>query len=356
MPKGLTREPVRQGTGAKMTDRNGQSRTISNAYARSLFDYLRALGVDPTAVLPAEQVGAIEARELHGQTALSDWLRLFGQAMSHTDDPELGLKIGETMQIKHLGMAGYVLMSCGTLRETEEQMGRFMRLVADFGDTRTHRHGEKGELAFEWAGHGAPPVPVAQMFAAASAQMSRWLAGRDDLEWEAHFCYARPRDLGHYERIFRRTPRFEQPQTKLVFPASYFDLPITMGNPELREMVEAQAEAVLRSLEGEPEILRRSKVAITQNLSTGRASLANVARAVGLSPRTLHRRLEDCGCTFRELVEAVRQSRAETFLRNPSISLAEIAFMLGYSEQSTFHNAFKRWTGKTPNEFRAAAV
>jgi AraC-like DNA-binding protein len=75
-----------------------------------------------------------------------------------------------------------------------------------------------------------------------------------------------------------------------------------------------------------------------------------------VSTRTLHRRLEAAGCSFRDLVESTRQARAETFLRNPDISLAEIAFMLGYSEQSTFHNAFKRWTGKTPNEFRSAVA
>lgn len=330
------------------------SPTISTAYARSLFDYLRALGLDPAAVLPAGEVSEIETGEMHGQTPLSGWLALFGQAMGHTADPDLGLKLGENLQIRHLGIAGYVLMSCGTLREAEEQMGRFMRLVGDLGYAKTHRHGVTAELAFEWAHEGQPPIPIAQMFAGASAQLGRWLSGRDELVWEAHFCFPRPNDLSNYERIFRRPPRFNQAHTKLVFPSSYFDLPITMGNPELRAMVEAQAEAVLKTLTGEPEILRRSKIAITQNLSTGRASLAHVARVLGVSPRTLHRRLEECGCTFRDLVEAVRQSRAETFLRNQEISLAEIAFMLGYSEQSTFHNAFKRWTGQTPNEFRMA--
>lgn len=349
-------EPGSLVTGANMTEKSGQSKTISTAYARSLFDYLRALGLDPTAVLPAEKVGDIEAGEMHGQTDLSGWLKLFGQAANQVADPDMGLKLGESLQIRHLGIAGYVLMSCGTLREAEEQMGRFMKLVGELGRAYTRRHGDSAELGMDWGGVGKMPPPMAQIFAASSAQMSRWLTGRSDLVFDAHFCFSKPADTSYYERIFGRTPRFGLTHTKLVFPAAYFELPITMGNPELREMVEAQAEAVLKTLVGEPEILRRSKIAITQNLSTGRASLANIARVLGISTRTLHRRLEECGCTFRDLVEAVRQSRAETFLRSRDISLAEIAFMLGYSEQSTFHNAFKRWTGITPNEFRAAAA
>ena len=72
-----------------------------------------------------------------------------------------------------------------------------------------------------------------------------------------------------------------------------------------------------------------------------------------MSTRTLHRRLEEHGRSFRDVISEVRRVRAEAYLRTPAISLAEVAFLLGYSEQSTFQHAFKRWVGVTPGEFRA---
>jgi AraC-like DNA-binding protein len=255
-------------------------------------------------------------------------------------------------------MAGYVMMSCSMLGEAAEQLGRFLRLLGTLGTGRhrMQRHGDLVELTFGWEGEGTPPPAMQQIFAASCAQISRWLTGRPDLDWGADFCFPQPPDISEYRRIFRGALRFGQARAKLIFPLAYLRLPINMSNPELRQMVEEQAEAVLETLQDEPEILRRSKVAITKNLGTGHATLTNVARALNMSPRTLHRRLEAVGYTFRDLVDGVRQARAETFLRNRDVSLAEIAFMLGYSEQSTFHNAFKRWTGITPNEFRMAAA
>jgi AraC-like DNA-binding protein len=329
--------------------------TISAAYARLLFDYLRALGLAPSSVLPASQVAEIEAKDSHALTSRANWLGMLGRITGHTDDPDLALKVGEAFRIRHMGVAGYVLVNCATLGEAGQQFGRYHRLMGDVGRSRVHRLGDRAEDIFEWTGEEAPPPAMDQLWAAATVNLGSWLTGRDDLAWEAHFRFPRPARIAEYERIFRSTPLFDQPATKLTFPAWVLDLPIAMGNPDLRRMAELQAEGALMALEGEPGLLRRTRLVIAENLGLGRASLDQVAPALGLSPRTLHRRLADHGCSFRDLTDAVRRSRAESYLRNPDISLVEIAFMLGYTEQSTFQHAFKRWTGQTPGEFRAAA-
>jgi AraC-like DNA-binding protein len=327
--------------------------TILGAYARLLFDYLRALGCDPTSVLPAAQVAEIEVAEAHALTSRDEWLDMIARIAGQTDDQDLALKIGEAFQIRHLGLAGHVLINCTTLGEAGRQVVRYYHLMGDMGGSQLRRRGEWAEDIFEWAEEGPPPPALEQLWAAATVSLGRWLTGRNDLRWEAHFRFPRPANISHYERIFQGTPRFGQATTKLVFPAEVLDLPIAMGNPELRVMAETQANAVLKALETEPEILRRTRLLIAQHLAAGRASLDDVAPMLGVSGRTLHRRLAECGCSFRELADTVRRSRAEGFLRNPAVSLAEIAFMLGYSEQSTFQHAFKRWTGQTPGEFRA---
>ncbi len=105
-----------------------------------------------------------------------------------------------------------------------------------------------------------------------------------------------------------------------------------------------------------PEILRLSARAIVSTLDSGCGSLGHVARSVGLSERTLQRRLNRCGCGFAELVEAVRLTRAELLLGDAGMSLVEVALSLGYSDQTAFSRAFKRWTSLTPGVYRRRGI
>lgn len=334
--------------------------SVAAGYARLLSDYLR--GQAQGASLSAGQAAWIEAidasaasaaSDAHAPTSRAEWLAMIAALGEQADDPALPLKIGAAFQLRHLGLAGHVLINCTTLGEAGRQVVRYNRLMGDVGNSQLVRRGDWVEDIFQWPEAGAPPAALEQLWAAATVTLGRWLSGRDDLTWQAHFRFARPRDLSEYERIFGIAPRFGQPVTKLVFPASVLDLSIATGNPELRVIAEAQAASALKALDSEPEILRRTRRAIEQRLGSEHAALDDIAALLGMSGRTLHRRLADCGCNFRELADAVRQARAERCLRDPTIPLAEIAFLLGYREQSNFQHAFKRWTGQTPGEFRA---
>ncbi len=280
------------------------------------------------------------------------WLGLLEQAIAASGDPDLPLKIGESFRVKHLGLFGYVMMTCNTLREVVAQNRRYVRLIGGIGGSRLVECGATAELHCEWA-ESSPSPAIEAIFLAATANLSRWLSERHDLRWDACFRYERPGDLHQYERIFGGAIHFAEPVTKLVFPAWYLDLRVAMANPELHSLVVAQAEERLGQHPAEPGFLSGVKTAIARDLATCRVSLAGVAAALRVSPRTLHRRLEEYECSFRDVVHEVRRARAEAYLQSPAISLAEVAFLLGYSEQSTFQHAFKRWTGETPGEFRA---
>ncbi len=331
--------------------------SVAAGYARLLSDYLR--GQAPGAPLTVGQAARIEAivasaaSDAHAPTSRAEWLAMIAALGEQAGDPALPLKIGAAFQLRHLGLAGHVLINCTTLGEAGRQVVRYNRLMGDVGNSQLVRRGAWVEDIFQWPEAGSPPAALEQLWAAATVTLGRWLSGRDDLTWQAHFRFARPRDLAEYQRIFGTAPRFGEPVTKLVFPAEVLDLPIAMGNPELRVIAEAQAASALKALDSEPEILRRTRRAIEQRLGSEHAALDDIAAMLNMSGRTLHRRLADGGCNFRELADAVRRARAEALLRDPAVALAEIAFLLGYREQSNFQHAFKRWTGRTPGEFRA---
>jgi AraC-like DNA-binding protein len=243
-------------------------------------------------------------------------------------------------------------MSCATLLQVAVQLERYLCLVGEISRSRLLSLGERYELHCLWPDDAAPPPAIEQSSLVARLVFARWLTDRPDLRWEAHFRFPQPRETANYRRIFGALPRFGQPQTKLVLPAGDVLLPVVMANPQAHRVVEAEAEAMLQTLSGEPPFVRQVKADVAQRLIAGEVSVAAVAESLHLSARTLHRRLDEHGCSFRQIVEDTRRAKAEEHLRGSRMSLTEVAFMLGYSEQSTFQQAFKRWTGMTPGEFR----
>lgn len=327
---------------------------LPSAYSRLLADFLQSrLGRVP-------QLAELAVQAPRGAAARARWLETLTEIARQLDEPELPVKIGAALQVRHLGIAGQVLLSCATLGEAAEQFCRYCRLVDDLGYTRIHRRGNIGEATFHWNGDGAnvPPPAMEQIWAGAMLGLSRWLTGRADLVCDFDFRHRAPADRASFERMLGPRLRFGQKATRAAFPAWMMALPVSTHFPEMRPIVEAQAEASLRALErnGDEahELLRRVSELIVEHLARGAATVELIAPQLALSSRTLNRRLAEVGTSFRALGESVRRNRAEGLLANPAVSLAEISFMLGYQEQSTFQRAFKRWTGMTPGEFRTA--
>jgi AraC-like DNA-binding protein len=102
----------------------------------------------------------------------------------------------------------------------------------------------------------------------------------------------------------------------------------------------------------EGSLVHRVKAGIIDSLPSGPVANEKVARELGMSVRSLQRRLAEAGTSFRDLLDTSRQEMAQSYIREPEIELVEIAFLLGFSDQSAFSRAFKRWTGNSPNEVR----
>lgn len=334
---------------------------VPSAFARLLLDYLQSRSAN----LP--QLAELMAQVPRGPTARTRWFDLLTEMAVGLNEPDLPLKIGAALQVRHLGIAGQVLLSCDTLGEAAENFCRYCRLVDDMGYTRIRRTEKIGEASFHWGdggegSDGVPPSAMEQIWAGAMLGLSQWLTGRADIAGEFHFHQPRPADITGYERMLGKRLHFGRKETRAVFPAWTMDLPVATHVPEMRPIVEAQADASLRALEREREndpaneLVRRVSSLIADELAKGTATVESIAPLMALSTRTLNRRLADAGTSFRALCEAVRRARAESLLGDAAVSLAEISFMLGYQEQSTFQRAFKRWTGMTPGEFRAVRL
>lgn len=326
---------------------------ISARFAAVLLDYLRSTGTDPGRLYPPPRVSEIDASGVGTRIALAEWLAMLDTAIAATGDADLALKSGAHMKPRHLGVLGYVYTSCSTLADVNLQSARYLRLVHGMADTQPIIRGGTVETPLHWPDRDGPPPAVAQFRLASRASMARWLTGRFDLPMDAYFQFPRDHGMASFKTVFGGRLHFSQPQTRLVHPAAYLDLPVLMADTEMRRTARNEAEALLQELSGEPDFLRELKTVLTQSLAVGRGSLVHAAEALHISTRTLHRRLEHYDRSFQQVLGEVRQRLAERYLHDSAASLHDVAFLLGYTEQSAFQRAFKRWSGLTPGAYRA---
>lgn len=330
---------------------------ISLAYLRMLQDWLAAQGC-PLATLP----GGPELLALHPDALVMPvlaWRALLLEASARLAMPTLGLRLGASFRISHLGLLGYALQSCATLGEALTHLQHYERLVNDINrlhwESTSSEDGEQVVLA--WGTERGRPGPLVDECAVATlCAATRQISGRPDLNPTAvDFINPAPADLQPYLDFFGCPVRFAQARTRVCFPAGWLAVPLQKPDPVLADLLATQVDSLLDRLPAEADIVQQTRRALARRLREQSASLDSVAGDLCLSPRTLHRRLELAGMNFRALWEDTRRHLAEEYLRDPRLSLSDVATLLGFSEQSAFTRAFRRWHGTGPKAWRTSA-
>jgi AraC-like DNA-binding protein len=187
---------------------------------------------------------------------------------------------------------------------------------------------------------------------AAVLQASRDLTGVDVVPAEVDFTYPQPSRTTEHRRYFRCPLVFGAPTASITFHVPDLDLPVVEADATLEGYLSKYAEQVLASLVQGDTTKHRVRAAVWSLLSEGPPSLDQVAGLVRMPPRTLQRRLAAEGTSLHREIEEIRKTMALAVLRDRSIVIEDVAFLLGYSAPSTFFRSFKRWTGTTPRQFR----
>ena len=167
------------------------------------------------------------------------------------------------------------------------------------------------------------------------------------------FPHAAPADISEHHRVFGCPLKFGQSRSELVLTRRTLRLPLLKADPVLQSIVEAQVLALLAKLpKAEPtaDTVRRF---LAEELTNGQPKLEQLASRLHMSTRTLHRRLEQEGTNYRRVLTEVRHELAVRHLIERRLAIGEIAFLLGFSEVSAFHRAFRHWTGHAPHAYRA---
>lgn len=319
---------------------------IAASYAQLLYEYLENQGLDAELVLGAPRPDASQHF-----VPMSDWQVWLRRVDAHERRPALGLRIAEGIGARHFGVLGYAALACGTLAEALQRMERYHASVYDVNPAKVLAVPEG--IAIEWGvERGKPGALVDETAIASLVQLARDMTGRYWPVQSVSFVNPAPLSTQPYEDFFGGHVVFNAPLTRLVFGQEYLALPLRKSDPALLALLDRQAEQLLQQVAALPAAVDSWRKTLVPLIREGQTSLAALAKAHHTSPRSLQRRLAEQGTSFQALLDDTRRHLAERHLMDAKLDLAEIALLLGYSEQSAFTRAFRSWTGLVPAQWR----
>lgn len=327
--------------------------TYSTSFCRILTDYLVAHGHPHAPVLAAMEVSEDELADRDGRIPRHALLRAFGVAVEITGDPDLGLRVGESIRPAHLGVLGYILMSCESMRQAAEHDQRWHSLIADGERLEYARDGELSKRTL-FLPDSEPPLPpcAAACAAASSVAFVRWLAGADDGLRRVALPYPEPRSRAAHDQLFRCELVFDAPHMTIWRDPTVLRKPLAQADPGLRARMEERAAQLAAERHAPDVLVTRVRELVARGMRDALPDLEAAAAVLELSPRALKRRLAERGTSFTRIVDDTRRQLALGYIADPALSLVDVAYLCGFSEQSAFNRAFKRWTGVPPGEYR----
>ncbi|APR82826.1 Transcriptional regulator, AraC family protein [Minicystis rosea] len=331
-----------------VTSRASISTVLVRPLARALERAPGALAeLFAAADLTPEMLADAEARISPAQFCVA-----WAEALRSSGDPTLALRIAEATPPGAFGIVEYVCRSAATLRDALAQWCRYLRILDDAVEVGLVDVGSQTALRVITESEAPAPASHELCFALV-VQVARATLARPLSIVEVRFTHRASEPQAARHRAFFGAPvRFGAPHTELVFDRDVLAAPLATADPNLLEILLPAAEQ--KRARPSPQALLTDQVrrALRAALCNDDAQLDMVAKRLGLTGRSLQRRLRDEGTSFQMVRDEMRRELADRYL-GEGLSFAEISFLLGFSEPSAFFRAFKRWTGLTPFERRA---
>ena len=323
---------------------------INGAYARVLLDWL------DQQQLPAPTLRAAVSRLAPGeQVPLTQWFDLLRRAYAVRPVDGCGLDIGACITPEHVGVLGYLVQASDNLGQALYAYQRFESLFYGIQMAEVVIRGKQAEIGWPMFGGMSLSLLVDETAISALISFLRKIVPGAPNPVEVTFSSPPPERPEVYEAFFGCPVRFSAPYVSVRFPADYLSIPLPTANPALRQILDRQSMALSNALPGNDPFAFQVQQVFLRLLPDARVSLKEVASEMALSVRTLQRRLTAGGQTFQGLLDRTREELAQSYLRDPSLSLFEITMLLGFAEQSSFNRAFKQWVGVSPGEWREGA-
>ena len=313
---------------------------------------LEAAGCDSAALLAEAGFDRECMESATARCPLANTARLWEISVAATGDPAFGVKVASHIKHTTFHALSYGLSASSTLKEAFERLKRYCHV----GSYAVEYEFYKRDSAYHCVIETTATVPHESIDALVGAQlrMCRSLLGRDYSPLLIELQRPQPARVDDFERLLRTPLRFKATQNRMVFDSEAMECPLEGGNPELARHCDTIALQYLARIEHD-DIQARVRDVLMQRLEKMEPSQEEVAEQLHMSPRTLQRRLGDSGTTYKEILDKTRHALAMAYLSAPQHSVSDVTYLLGFSCDSSFTRAFRRWTGQSPSDWRAGA-
>ena len=321
------------------------------AYSFAISTALEQCGVDPRVIFDKCGVPLQTTTDPMLRLTNDEISRLFKASVEATSDPSFGLLVGQSMHPGNLHALGYALMASTSLRDYAQRLSDYYKIVSQSAEIRVEE--EPNEFLI----------------------ITRVLS--DDICWETHDAFITlqlrfirficspgfnpirielmrpqpPTDLQKYQDYFNCEIYFDNPEIVVAIDPGLVDKPLPGASKELAQMHDQTSAQYLKRMEKQ-DIINRVRTMIVEDLSSRAITKQRVADKLCMSPRSLQMKLAAKDTSFQEILDSTRESLALGYMEQSAISITEAAYLLGFSDVSNFTRAFKRWTNKSPREFR----
>ena len=281
---------------------------------------------------------------------------LWTRAYEISNDPDLALHAAEALPFGAYKVIDFLASSAPTIGDSLLSTSKYFPLINTAIELPIQVGTEHVQFGARAPSHPAALTrPYAEYLFAAVFLRTRTASGVAFPLRAVEFIHPAPASSTEHERVFGCPVHFGAEACRMIIARSVWDTALPRANHGLFDLLNQHATLLLERLPAEPGLATDVRAAIASELRGGDIGLDHVAKKVGMSGRTLQRRLEALGVAYSDLVDEMRCAVSTSYLADRELALCEVAYLLGFSEQSSFTRAFKRWTGQTPTEYRVGA-
>ena len=311
--------------------------------AKAFRDRLASLSINPFEVIATASLGRRTAPTAH---------EVLETAVAISGDSALAIKIGNGLDLAEYGTYGFALMSCS-------DMGAALELFLRYGQTfpqpcSWHRSVSKDGITLRLQQNAGTIYQKMLVTELAFSQMNyanKLLVAKPAEGVRVSFSYPKPAHFGAYQKTWPFPMEFDQEYTEIFMPDRWLRQRVRTGDPTTNVLFSQQCEELVTGMTEADEttvLVRRLLIHSAGNF----LSISEVAEQLYVTERTLRRRLAAEGTDFRTVLDDIRNTLAQNYLRKTSLSIVEIADLLNYTEATNFHRAFQRWNSTTPVDYR----
>jgi AraC-like DNA-binding protein len=287
-----------------------------------------------------------------GRIGIKKMARLWELAVEKSGDDCFGLRVVQFLHPTTFHALGPALLASCNLYEALERLCRVYHIISDEVEVRIDLLKDDISLCFTpFPGQPLPVGASVDAFMAVAISYARTLDDDNLIPVKVEFMHESVGEVKKFEDLFRAPVYFSQSDNRILFKNNDVYKPLPTANAEIARQNDKIVTEYLARFK-KTRVDQQVRARLIDLLSLGEPDMESTAKAIGLSQRSLHRYLQSQGTSFREILDDTRKQLADLYIRQPHLSVTEVAFMLGYSDSSNFSRAFKRWFGKSPIAYR----